>query len=179
MSLCGPAAIDSNRMPPLPVPAPEGRHHVLIVGGGFGGLYAAKTLGGTRIDLTLVDRRNFHLFQPLLYQVATGALRPGEIAQPLRSILRRQRQHDGPPRRGRRHRPGRARGPDVRRRPDRLRHARRRPGAHLAYFGHDDWARYAPGLKSLDDALEIRRRILIAFEAAEREARPGAGAASG
>src|SRR5512146_2260546 len=73
----------------MAAPSPR-RHRVLIVGGGFGGLYAAKELGRSPVDITLVDRRNFHLFQPLLYQVATGALAPGEIAQPLRSILRRQ-----------------------------------------------------------------------------------------
>src|SRR6187402_1265182 len=79
-------------MPPLPDPAPEGRHRVLIVGGGFGGLYAARTLSrDKRIELTIVDRRNFHLFQPLTYQVATGALSPGEIAQPLRAIFKRDR----------------------------------------------------------------------------------------
>src|SRR6187455_2331404 len=78
-------------MPPLPDPAPEGRHRVLIVGGGFGGLYAARTLSrDKRIELTIVDRRNFHLFQPLLYQVATGSLSPGEIAAPLRGVLGRQ-----------------------------------------------------------------------------------------
>jgi NADH dehydrogenase len=146
------------------------RHRVLVVGGGFAGLYAAKSLSkDDRIDLTLVDRRNFHLFQPLLYQVATGALSPGEIAQPLRSIFRR-----------RKHTTvllGEAVGIDVDAREVRMSDGGPIPydtlvvaaGAHFSYFGHDDWARNAPGLKSLDDALEIRRRILIAFEAAERE----------
>ena len=148
-------------------------HRVVIIGGGFGGLYAARQLGkDRRVDVTLVDRRNFHLFQPLLYQVATGALSPGEIAQPLRSILRKRKNttvllgeavaldpvkrevvlSDG--------------GPITY---DSLIVA---TGAHFSYFGHDDWARHAQGLKSIDDALEIRRRILIAFEAAEREADP-------
>jgi len=157
----------------MAAPSPRSRHRVLIVGGGFGGLYAAKELGRSRVDVTLVDRRNFHLFQPLLYQVATGALAPGEIAQPLRSILRNQ--------------PnttvllGEAIGiePDARRvvlsdggplEYDTLVIA---TGAHFSYFGHDEWAPHAPGLKSIDDATEIRRRILIAFEAAEREADPG------
>src|SRR5215207_10493720 len=145
-------------------------HHVVIVGGGFAGLYAAKNLAGNQsVAVTLVDRRNFHLFQPLLYQVATGALSPGEIAQPLRSIFRK--------------RPnttvllGEAVGLDPERREvamsdggpigyDTLIVA---TGARFSYFGHDDWAAVAPGLKSIDDATEIRRRILIAFEAAERE----------
>ena len=156
----------------MAAPSPRSRHRVLIVGGGFGGLYAAKGLGRSPVDVTLVDRRNFHLFQPLLYQVATGALAPGEIAQPLRSILRNQ--------------PnttvllGEAIGvePDARRvvlsdggpiEYDTLVIA---TGAHFSYFGHDEWATLAPGLKSIDDATEIRRRILIAFEAAEREADP-------
>lgn len=148
-------------------------HRVVIVGGGFAGLYAAKGLGGDeRADVTLVDRRNFHLFQPLLYQVATGALSPGEIAQPLRAVLRKQ--------------PnitvllGEARGIDPVRREvlmsdggpiayDSLVVA---TGARHAYFGHDEWAELAPGLKTIEDAIEIRRRILIAFEAAEREADP-------
>jgi NADH dehydrogenase len=146
-------------------------HRVVIVGGGFGGLYAARNLGKhAAIDVTLVDRRNFHLFQPLLYQVATGALSPGEIAQPLRAILRKHRNttvllgeavdidpaartivlSDG--------------GPIEY---DTLIVA---SGARFSYFGHDDWARHAPGLKSIDDATDVRRRILIAFEAAEREA---------
>lgn len=153
-------------------PTPTG-HRVVIVGGGFGGLYAARDLGrDARVGLTLVDRRNFHLFQPLLYQVATGALAPGEIAQPLRSILRRNRNTTVLL--------GEAVGVDPDRRQvlmadggpiayDTLVVA---TGARHSYFGHDDWAPFAPGLKSIDDATEIRRRILIAFEAAEREADP-------
>jgi NADH dehydrogenase len=149
------------------------RHRVVIVGGGFGGLYAARDLGrDARVDLTLIDRRNFHLFQPLLYQVATGALAPGEIAQPLRSILRRNRNTTVLL--------GEAVGIDPERREvlmadggpiayDTLVVA---SGARHSYFGHDEWAPFAPGLKSIDDATEIRRRILIAFEAAEREADP-------
>ena len=156
-----------------PVPAVPAGHRVVIVGGGFGGLYAARALGkDPRIDLTVVDRRNFHLFQPLLYQVATGALAPGEIAQPLRSILRKQRNTAVLL--------GEATGLDPERREvlmadggpiayDSLVVA---TGARHSYFGHDDWAPFAPGLKSIDDATEIRRRILIAFEAAEREADP-------
>jgi len=150
-----------------------GSHRVVVVGGGFGGLYAARGLGkDDRVALTLVDRRNFHLFQPLLYQVATGALAPGEIAQPLRSILRRQRNTTVLL--------GEAIGIDVGGRRvllsdggpidyDSLIVA---TGARFSYFGHDEWAPHAPGLKSIDDATEIRRRILIAFEAAEREADP-------
>ena len=150
--------------------APDARHHVVVVGGGFGGLYAARELGrDPRIALTLVDRRNFHLFTPLLYQVATGAVSPGDIAQPLRSIVRRARNTTVLL--------GEAVGIDPAKHEvlmsdggpiayDTLIVA---SGARFSYFGHDDWARHAPGLKSIDDALEIRRRILIAFEAAERE----------
>ena len=150
------------------------RHRVVVVGGGFAGLYAAKQLGvDPEIALTLVDRRNFHLFQPMLYQVATGALSPGDIAQPLRSVLRKQRNTTVIL--------GEAVGLDVERREVLLSDGGPIPydtlivatGAHHSYFGHDDWARYAPGLKTLEDATEIRRRILIAFEAAEREADPG------
>jgi len=148
-------------------------HRVVIVGGGFAGLYAARELGGDpAIDLTLVDRRNFHLFQPFLYQVATGALSPGEIAQPLRAILRRQRNTTvilaaaaGLDPNGRRLLASDG-GPIEY---DTLVVA---TGAHHAYFGHDEWAPFAPGLKTIEDATEMRRRILIAFEAAEREADP-------
>jgi NADH:ubiquinone reductase (H+-translocating) len=143
---------------------------VTIIGGGFGGLYAARRLGkDPRVDLTVVDRRNHHLFQPLLYQVATGALAPGEIAQPLRSILRRNANTTVLL--------GEAIGLDSEQREVQLSDGGPIPydtlvvatGARHSYFGHDDWARFAPGLKSIDDATEIRRRILIAFEAAERE----------
>src|SRR6476646_10585852 len=152
---------------------PSSRHRVLIVGGGFGGLSAAKALGrDDRVTVTVVDRRNHHLFTPLLYQVATGAVSPGDIAQPLRSILRKQRNTTVLL--------GEAVGIDADRREVQL--ADGGPigydtlivatGARFSYFGHDDWAAAAPGLKSIDDALEIRRRILIAFEAAEREHDP-------
>src|SRR4249920_1634603 len=148
-------------------------HRVTVVGGGFAGLYAARSLGiDPEVRLTLVDRRNFHLFQPLLYQVATGALSPGDIAQPLRSILRKQRNTTVIL--------GEAVGIDPDRREVLL--ADGGPiaydtlvvatGAHHTYFDHPEWAAIAPGLKTVEDATEIRRRILIAFEAAEREADP-------
>jgi NADH dehydrogenase len=151
------------------------RHRVVIVGGGFAGLNAAKGLAGDdRFEVTLVDRHNYHLFQPLLYQVATGALAPGEIAQPLRSILRRQRNvavllgeaiHVDAVKREVELSDGGPIGYDT------LIVA---TGARHSYFGHPKWAAFAPGLKSIDDATTIRRRILIAFEAAEREADPKA-----
>ena len=146
------------------------RHRVLIVGGGFGGLYAARQLGrDERIDLTLVDRRNHHVFQPLMYQVATGALAPGDIAQPLRSILRRNQNTTTLL--------GEAIGLDAGRREVQLSDGGPiaydslivATGARHSYFGHEDWAKHAAGLKSIDDATRIRREILIAFEAAERE----------
>lgn len=143
--------------------------HVLIVGGGFGGLYAARHFRGQPVDVTIVDKRNHHLFQPLLYQVAMAALSPGDIASPIRWILRRQRNVQV------------LLGNVVRLDPER-RTALLADGAELtfdyaivaagtthAYFGHDDWRQYAPGLKTLEDALEIRRRVLLAFERAERE----------
>jgi NADH dehydrogenase len=149
------------------------RHRVLIVGGGFGGLYAAKALGkDQRVAVTLVDRRNHFLFTPLLYQVATGAVSPADIAQPLRSILRGQTNTTVLL--------GEAVGLDPERREVRMSDGGPigydtlivSAGARFSYFGNDRWAANAPGLKSLDDATEIRRRILIAFEAAEREHDP-------
>jgi NADH dehydrogenase len=140
----------------------------LILGGGFGGLYAAKALKHAPVDVTLLDRRNFHLFQPLLYQVATGSLSPGEVAAPLRAVLRKQKNTrvfledavDVDP------------------------HAKRallRDGGHIeydslivatgsqsAYFGHDEWREWAPSLKSVEEATQIRHKILLAFEVAER-----------
>jgi NADH dehydrogenase len=142
---------------------------VVIVGGGFGGLNAARALHRAPVRVTLVDRRNHHLFQPLLYQVATAALSPADIAYPLRSVLRRQANASVLL--------AEAVGVDRSKRELVLADGRIAfdylviaTGARHAYFGHDDWEPNAPGLKSLEDALDIRRRILLAFEHAEREA---------
>src|SRR5882724_12098363 len=147
-------------------------HRVVIIGGGFGGLYAAQQLGRAGIQVTLVDRRNFHLFQPLLYQVATGGLSPGDIAAPLRGVLRRQKNTQVLL--------GDAADLDADGKRVLLRDGAEIPydvlvvatGARNFYFGHDDWHPLAPGLKSIEDATEMRRRILYAFEAAEREPDP-------
>jgi len=149
----------------------EAQHRVVILGGGFGGLYAAKELRKARVQLTVLDRRNFHLFQPLLYQVATGSLSPGEVAAPLRSILSRQRNTQVLL--------GEAVDLDADGRRvildagsveyDTLIVA---TGSTDSYFGHDDWAHVAPGLKSIEHATAIRRKILYAFEAAEKEHDP-------
>jgi len=144
------------------------RIHVVIIGGGFGGLYAARELTDSNLRVTIVDRRNHHLFQPLLYQVATAALNPSDIAYPIRSVVRSQ--------------------PNVEVVLDEVTAidvGQKRvllvdgelhydylivaAGATHSYFGHDHWAHIAPGLKSIEDALEIRRKILYAYEAAERE----------
>jgi NADH dehydrogenase len=148
-------------------------HRAVIIGGGFGGLYAARALKHAQVSVTLVDRRNFHLFQPLLYQVATGALSPGEIASPLRVLLRKQKNAqvlladaidlDAA---GRRLILDKGEIPY-----DTLVVS---AGARHFYFGHDSWEPVAPGLKSLEDATRIRHKILYAFEAAEREAYPDA-----
>jgi NADH:ubiquinone reductase (H+-translocating) len=153
-------------------------HHVVVVGGGFGGLPAARFLGHVEgVTITLVDRRNHHLFQPLLYQVATGMLAPGQIAPPLRHVLRRVPtavvelvEVDGF---------------DLERR---VVHATRpfndgrvelsydslivAAGAGQSYFGHDEFALFAPGMKTIDDAMELRRRILGALELAETATDP-------
>ena len=143
--------------------------HVVIIGGGFGGLTAAKALANTPVRVTLLDRHNHHLFQPLLYQVATATLSPGDIASPIRWILRRARNM--------RVLLGDVRAIDAQTRRVRLEddsvvdydYLIVATGASHTYFGHDDWAGNAPGLKTLEDALAIRRRILVAFERAERE----------
>jgi len=146
-------------------------HHIVILGGGFGGLYAAKILSEGNVKVTVIDKRNFHLFQPLLYQVAAGWLSPGGIASPLRVVLNKYKNtyvlkaevtdilpqekkvvfRDG----------------DITY--DTLIVA---TGSYHHYFGHDQWANIAPGLKTVEDALEMRRKILLSFEAAERETDP-------
>jgi NADH dehydrogenase len=143
------------------------RPRVVILGAGFGGLSAAKALRGAPCDVLVIDRRNYHLFQPLLYQVATAALSPAEIASPIRSILGRQQNA--------RVLMARVTGIEPARKAVQLEDGREEPfdylvvatGARHAYFGHDDWAGCAPGLKKIDDATDIRRRILLAFERAE------------
>jgi len=144
------------------------RPHVVIVGAGFGGLFAAQALARVDADVTVVDRHNYHLFQPLLYQVATAGLPPSDVAWPIRSILRRQRNATVLL--------GEVTAVDAARRVVEV-GDRSLPfdylvvatGSTHSYFGHDDWQPYAPGLKSIDDATTIRRRILRAFEAAEME----------
>jgi NADH dehydrogenase len=154
-------------------------HRVVIVGGGFGGLQATRGLRGTPVDITLVDRRNFHLFQPLTYQVATGALSPGEVAYPLRAVFKRN---------------GNVRVLlaevarfDLQRREVILRPVADLPapepvpydtlivagGSHYSYFGHDEWSAHAAEVKSLESALTVRSRLLAAFESAELERDPG------
>jgi NADH dehydrogenase len=168
--------------------------HVVILGGGFGGLDAARALSSAAVRVTLIDRHNYHLFQPLLYQVATASLSPGDIASPIRWVLRRQKNvtvllasvraidpvnkqvlleelpEDGPAEAGpHAESPGAhvaSPGPHSSIDYDYLIVA---TGAMHAYFGHPEWARRAPGLKTLDDALEMRRQVLLAYEAAERE----------
>ena len=143
---------------------------VVIVGGGFAGLYAAKALAGKPVEVTLVDRKNHHTFQPLLYQVATAVLSPGEIASPLRRILHRARNTEVLL--------DEVVGFDLAARRVTLKDGVELPydylivaaGARHSYFGHEEWAADAPGLKTVEDAIEIRRRVLLAFEHAEREA---------
>lgn len=142
--------------------------HVVIIGAGFGGLSAATALARAPLQVTVIDERNYHLFQPLLYQVATAALSPADIAAPIRAILARQKNA--------RVLLGRVIGVDQHRRVVLLRDREVAyddlviaTGARHAYFGHDDWASIAPGLKNLDDATALRRKILLAFEHAEDE----------
>jgi NADH dehydrogenase len=147
------------------------RHRVVVIGGGFGGLQAAKHLATAPVDLTIVDRRNFHLFQPLTYQVATGALSPGEVAYPLRAVFRRHRnvrvvmaEVTGFDLEGRRVQLAEGSLPY-----DTLIVA---GGSHYSYFGHDDWRVHAPEVKSLESALATRARLLKAFEDAETQPDP-------
>jgi hypothetical protein len=150
---------------------PDRRPHVVIVGGGFGGLQAAKALAGVPVRVTLIDRRNHHLFQPLLYQVATAVLSPADIAQPIRSVLRKELNIEVVL--------GDVVAVDPAARKVTLEDGTipydyliLAAGARHAYFGHDEWEPLAPGLKSLEDALDVRRRILLSFEEAERETDP-------
>ncbi|HKV82252.1 MAG TPA: NAD(P)/FAD-dependent oxidoreductase [Candidatus Sulfotelmatobacter sp.] len=145
---------------------------VVIVGAGFGGLNAARALGKAGLQITVIDRKNFHTFQPLLYQVATAGLSPGEIAAPVRSILRSHKNVEVLM--------GEVTGFDLERRIVQTPDAELpydyliiAAGATHSYFGHDDWEPFAPGLKTIEDALEIRRRVLLAFELAERQAAAG------
>ena len=147
-------------------------HHVVIVGGGFGGLYAAKALGKASVKVTLIDKRNFHLFQPLLYQVATGGLSAGDISSPLRAVLSKQKNVQV------------LMGEVVGIEPDTqavlLKNGESvsydslivATGSSHHYFGKDEWSAIAPGMKTIEDALEVRRRIFLAFEAAEKETDP-------
>ena len=145
--------------------------HVVIIGGGFGGLYTARGLKHVDADVTVIDRHNYHLFQPLLYQVATAALNPSDIAMPIRAILRKQKNVSVVL--------GDAIEVDVERKRVKLTDGEVAydylvvaTGATHSYFNHPEWEHQAPGLKTIEDALEIRRRVLLAFEAAERETDP-------
>ena len=145
--------------------------HVVIIGGGFGGLTCAQSLKRAPVRITVVDRANHHLFQPLLYQVAMAGLSPADIAAPIRSVLRKQKNVmvllDE------------ATDVDFKNQTVELRDSKLKydylvlaTGGRTSYFGHDEWERFAPGLKDVDDAVEIRRRVLLAFEAAEKETDP-------
>ncbi|TAE67958.1 MAG: NAD(P)/FAD-dependent oxidoreductase, partial [Bacteroidetes bacterium] len=146
-------------------------HEVVIIGGGFGGLYTAKALAHANVNVTLIDKRNFHLFQPLLYQVATGTLSPADISSPLRSVLSKSKNTKVLL--------GEVNDINTTEQNvivgdetvpyDTLIVA---TGAKHSYFGKDNWEEFAPGLKTVEDALEMRRRIFMAFEAAEKESDP-------
>jgi NADH:ubiquinone reductase (H+-translocating) len=149
------------------------RARVLIVGGGFAGLEAARALAEAPVEVTVIDRRNHHVFQPLLYQVATASLSPADISAPIRAVLRGQKNCQVVL--------AEVVGVDLERRVLRIANGELHydwlvlaAGATHAYFGHDEWKAFAPGLKTLEDATDLRRRILLAFEAAEYEATPEA-----
>ena len=163
-------AVDARAIPSATSAARTRRPHVVVVGGGFGGIRAARSLARLDVDVTLVDRTNHHLFQPLLYQVATAVLAPSDITIPIRYVLRKQRNVTVLM--------AEVRDVDLDRRVVFLDEERRElpydylvlaAGARHSYFGHDDWEEIAPGLKSISDAYELRRRFLTAFEEAEKE----------
>ena len=142
-------------------------HQVVIIGGGFGGLYTAKALSRVPVNVTLIDKRNFHLFQPLLYQVATGTLSPADISSPLRSVVNGNKNTKVLM--------GEVIDIDPEQRKVILRNEELpydsliiATGVSHHYFGNDDWEKVAPGLKTVENALEMRRRIFVAFEAAEK-----------
>ncbi|HEY4203313.1 MAG TPA: NAD(P)/FAD-dependent oxidoreductase [Devosiaceae bacterium] len=153
------------------------KHRVVVVGGGFGGVMAANGLSGANVDITIIDRRNHHLFQPLLYQVATATLSTAEIAWPIRHLFRNRKDVTTLL--------ASVTGVDTEQRLVRLADDTTIPydtlvlatGARHAYFGHNDWEAFAPGLKTLEDATSIRRKLLLAFEKAERATDPAARAA--
>ena len=159
---------DTTHLAPTPTDSP---HRVVIVGGGFGGLYAAKALAKTPVEVTLIDKRNFHLFQPLLYQVATGGLSAGDISSPIRAVLSHHKNVQVLM----------AEVVDLDPEQQRVILADQEipydslivaTGVSHHYFGNDQWADIAPGMKTIEDALEVRRRIFSAFEAAEKELDP-------
>ncbi len=160
---------------PASIPArasQQSPHHVVIVGGGFGGLYAAKALGKTAVKVTLIDKRNFHLFQPLLYQVATGGLSAGDISSPLRAVLSKQKNVQVLM--------GEVVGIEPKDQTILLKNGESvsydslivATGSSHHYFGKEEWSAIAPGMKTIEDALEVRRRIFLAFESAEKETNP-------
>src|ERR1700748_949356 len=145
------------------------RPRVVVLGAGFAGLNAALALGSMAVDVTLIDRRNHHTFQPLLYQVASGVLSPADIAAPIRTVVRHQHNIEVLM--------DEAIGFDLAKQTVELRSGTEIPfdylivatGATHSYFGHDEWAKIAPGLKTVEDATDMRRRIMLAYELAERE----------
>ena len=152
----------------LPMTQHVNRPRVVVIGAGFAGINAAKALAKAPVDVTVVDRKNHHTFQPLLYQVALAVLSPAEIASPVRTVLRRARNIEVLL--------GEVIGFDLEKRLVRIDGLELSydylivaAGATHAYFGHPEWEEFAPGLKTLEDALEIRRRVLLAFENAELE----------